>query len=58
VRLDPQVPLAHHDEGSDVLDPVGVEVLQLDPVVVQQPPEEQIRGIASPHSWKGMKEMM
>ena len=37
VRLDPQVPLAHRVEGRDVLDPIGVEVLQLDLVVVQQP---------------------
>ena len=35
VGLDPQVPLAHHDEGCDVLDPVGVQVLQLDLIVVQ-----------------------
>ena len=27
VRLDPQVPLTHHDEGRDVLDPIGVQVL-------------------------------
>ena len=35
VGLDPQVPLAHRDEGHDVLDPVGVQVLQLDLIVVQ-----------------------
>ena len=40
------------------MDPVGVEVLQLDLVVVQQPPEERIRGIANPSSWKGAKEMI
>ena len=34
VGLDPQVPLAHRDEGRDVLDPVGVQVLQLDLIVV------------------------
>ena len=27
VGLDPQVPLAHRDEGHDVLDPIGVQVL-------------------------------
>ena len=27
VGLKPQVPLAHHDEGHDVLDPIGVQVL-------------------------------
>ena len=42
VGLDPQVPLAHHDEGCDVLDPVGVQVLQLDLIVVQQTPEERV----------------
>ena len=35
VGLDPQVPLAHRDEGHDVLDPIGVQVLQLDLIVVQ-----------------------
>ena len=58
VRLDPQVPLAHRDEGRDVLDPVGVEVLQLNLVVVQQPQEERMRGISIPRSWKGAKETM
>ena len=56
VGLDPKVPLAHHDEGHNVLDPVRIEVLQLDLVVVQQPSEERMRGIASPRSWKGAKE--
>ena len=27
VWLDPQVPLAHRDEGHDVLDLIGVQVL-------------------------------
>ena len=27
VGLDPRVPLTHRDEGRDVLDPVGVQVL-------------------------------
>jgi len=35
VGLDPQVPLAHRDEGHDVLDPIGVQVLQLDLIMVQ-----------------------
>ena len=35
VGLDPQVPLINRDEGRDVLDPVGVQVLQLDLIVVQ-----------------------
>ena len=40
VGLDPQVPLAHHDEGCDVLDPIRVQVLQLNLIVVQQTLEE------------------
>ena len=35
VGLDPQVPLAHRDEDRDVLDPIGVQVLQLDLIMVQ-----------------------
>jgi hypothetical protein len=38
VGLNPQIPFAQHDEGCDVLDPVGIQVLQLDLVVVQQSP--------------------
>ena len=38
----PQVPLAHRDEGHNVLDPVGVQVLQLDLIVVQQTLEEWV----------------
>ena len=56
VGLDPQVPLAHRDEGRDVLDLVGVQVLQLDLIVVQQTLEERVGGTMSPCSWKGMKE--
>ena len=41
-----------------MLDPSRVEVLQLDPVVVQQPSEEQMTGIMSPRSWKGAMEIM
>jgi hypothetical protein len=44
MRLDPQEPLAQHDEGRDLLDPVGVEVLQLYLVVVEKPTEEWMRG--------------
>jgi hypothetical protein len=35
VQLDPQESLAQRDEGSDVLNPVRVQVLQLDAIVVQ-----------------------
>ena len=41
-----------------MLDPIGIEVLQLDLVVVQQSLEEWMRGIMSPRSWKGAKETM
>jgi hypothetical protein len=40
VGFNPQIPFAQRDEGHDVLDPIRVQVLQLDPVVVQQSPEE------------------
>jgi hypothetical protein len=35
VGLDPQVSLAECDEGDDVLNPIRVQVLQLDALVVQ-----------------------
>jgi hypothetical protein len=38
VGLDPEESLAQRDEGSDVLNPVRVQVLQLDAVVVQWRP--------------------
>jgi hypothetical protein len=34
--LNPQIPFAQRDEGHDVLYPVGIQVLQLDLVVMQQ----------------------
>jgi hypothetical protein len=37
VGLDSQVPLAQCNEGSDVLDFIGVQVPQLDAIVVQKP---------------------
>ena len=43
VGLDPQVPLAHHDEGRDMLDLIGVQVLQLDLIMMQLTLEEQVR---------------
>jgi hypothetical protein len=44
MRLDPKESLAQHDEGHDLLDPVGVEVLQLYLEVVEKPAEEGMRG--------------
>ena len=55
VRLDPQVPLTHRNEGHDVLDLIRVEVLQLDLVVVQQPPKEWMRGDCEPALMEGCK---
>ena len=40
--IDPQVPLTHRNKGRDVLDPIGVQVLQLDLIVVQQAPKERV----------------
>jgi hypothetical protein len=40
VGIDPQVALAQRDEGRDVLDPIGIKVLQLDLVVIQEPSKE------------------
>ena len=44
MRTDPQEPFTQHDESRHVLDPIGVEVLQLDLVVVQQPLEKSVGG--------------
>ena len=49
---DPQESFAQHDERCHVLDPVGIEMLQLDLVEVQQSPEEFVGGVMSPRSWK------
>ena len=40
--LDTQISLAQRDEVHDVLDPIGIQVLQLDLVMVQQPSEERV----------------
>jgi hypothetical protein len=44
VGFDPQESLAQHDEGHDLLDPIWVEVLQLDLVVMEETLEEGMRG--------------
>ncbi|KAK8448167.1 hypothetical protein SEVIR_8G238775v4 [Setaria viridis] len=49
VGLNPQESLTQRDECRDVLDPIGVEVLELEPVVVKKPAEEAAwRGGESP----------
>ena len=50
VEADPQESLAQGDECHHVLDPVGIEVLQLDLVVVQQPRRNLWAGVANPRS--------
>ena len=40
--LNPQIPLAQRNEGRDVLNPIGIQMLQLKPIVVQQPLEESV----------------
>ena len=44
VGTDPQKYLTQGDERRHVLDSVGIEVLQLDLVVVQQPPKKSVGG--------------
>jgi hypothetical protein len=56
VRFNPQEPLAQHDEGRDLLDPIQVEVLELNLVVMKEPLEEGMRGTPNPCSWKCAKE--
>ena len=41
---DTEEALTQGDEGGDVLNPVGIQMLQLDLVVVQQPAEEVVSG--------------
>jgi hypothetical protein len=56
VGLNPQIPLAQRDKGHDVLNPVGVQVLQLDLVIMQQSPEESVGEPRAHARGKGMKE--
>jgi hypothetical protein len=48
VRFNPQEPLTQLDEGRDLLDPIQIEVLQLNLVVMEEPPEEGMRGHPKP----------
>ena len=48
VGADPQESLAQHDERRHVLDPSGIEMLQLDLVAVQQPPKKFVGGGREP----------
>ena len=48
VETDPQESLTQGDEGRHVLDSIGIEVLQLDLVVVQQPPKKFVGGGREP----------
>jgi hypothetical protein len=48
VGFDPQESLAQRDEGHDLWDPIRVEMLQLDLVVMAEPQEEGMRGHPKP----------
>jgi hypothetical protein len=41
-----------------MLNPIGIQMLKLNPIVVKDPMEELVGGDASPCSWKWMNEMM
>jgi hypothetical protein len=58
VGLDPQVPLIGHDEGQDMLNLVGIQMLKLNLVVVKEPTEELVGRDASSRLWKCMNKMM
>jgi hypothetical protein len=42
VRFDPHVTFVESDEGRDVLNPIGIQVLQLNLVIVEEPEEEAV----------------
>ena len=48
VGADPQESLAQGDECRHVLDPVGIEMLQFDLVVMQQPLKKSVGGGRDP----------
>ena len=48
VGTDPQESLTHGDERRGVLDSIGIEVLQLHLVVLQQSPKEFVSGGGEP----------
>jgi hypothetical protein len=41
--LDPQITFTQHDEDGDVLNPIGIQVMQLDLVVMEEQEEETMR---------------
>ena len=47
-----QESFTQRDERHHVLDPIRIEMLQLNLVQVQQPSEEFVGGVMSPRSWK------
>ena len=52
VGTNPQESLTQGDEHRNVLDSVGIKVLALYLVVVQQSPKKLMGGVANPRSWK------
>ena len=53
---DPEVALVEGDEASNVLNPIGIKVLELHTVMVEQPAEEPCAGVVNPRSWKATNE--
>jgi len=43
VGWDSQEALAHHDEDREVEDTLWGQVVEVEPIVVQQPPEQGVR---------------
>ena len=50
--LIPRNPSQKGDEHRNVLDSIGIKVLYLPLVVMQQPLKELVGGVANPRSWK------
>jgi hypothetical protein len=56
VWFDPQVTFTKHDEGREVLNPIGIQVLQLNLIVVEEPEEEaagrsRVPALMEVHEW-------
>jgi hypothetical protein len=41
--LDPQITFTQCDEDGDVLNPIGIQVMQLDLIVMEEPEKEMMR---------------
>ena len=56
--FDLEVPLAEGDERRQLLNPIGIQVLELKLEMVKEPRMNQWAGVASPRSWNGANETM